>query len=360
MAQAKVSQDALVKMAETLRQSAEEIMSAKTEMDSQLRSFVWDDPTGYYFTGKYEDDFKPLTEKLIPAIEEYVSYIAGLEGSVAEYSEVATALGAGTLGFAAAGSFAGAQSERKGIRQIIKKSSANEERRKAKGILPFLYESENGNITWNNERFSQLEKENAQYLAEEGKEHYKNALEAFNIVFEHNPTLNSVTYNQLSSLVDLSVGLKGNQMSYEKKPFKEYMPGWRTFAWHPRNSNRAILNKSEEAYMPQCEKLAKYAHEARHFYQEGVINGTYTPLSETYLKKLKEDSLKEPIMPKRTNFDDSKEGGKRYEESMSIYYENYKKWYSESFAEEDARKFEFVVGKACVDFYNSKNNSITK
>lgn len=93
MANTTVTSEALIKMAEMLRQSAEEIMASKVEMDSQLRSFIWDDPTGYYFTEKYEEDFKPLTDRLIPTINDYVSYIARLEGNVAEYIGVAALLG---------------------------------------------------------------------------------------------------------------------------------------------------------------------------------------------------------------------------------------------------------------------------
>lgn len=149
MAQAKVSQEALVKMAETLRQGAEGILSAKADMDSQLQSFDWDDPTGYYFKGKYEEDFKPLTEKLLPAIEEYVSYIAGLKGSVAEYSEVIVSLGA--LG-AAAGYY-----YRKVPNSEEQSNVGSLKQQKHKKLLSSLSDPDNSDLT--KEEHNQLKKD---------------------------------------------------------------------------------------------------------------------------------------------------------------------------------------------------------
>ena len=94
MAISKVTQEALSQMAKNLSQCAEDIVMAKKEMDEQLRSFIWDDPVGQSFVIKYEEDFKPLTNKLLPAMNEYVTYIIGLEGNVAEYGGTASMLGA--------------------------------------------------------------------------------------------------------------------------------------------------------------------------------------------------------------------------------------------------------------------------
>lgn len=93
MAISKVTIDALVKMADALCLCAEDILSAKREMDGQLRSFIWDDSVGMAFSGKYEEDFKPLTDKLIPAIDNYVTYIDSLTESISEYDD--TIIGAG-------------------------------------------------------------------------------------------------------------------------------------------------------------------------------------------------------------------------------------------------------------------------
>ena len=88
MAQAKVSVESLVKLAQLLQQGAEDILSSKNNMDTQLHSFIWDDAVGQTFANRYEEDFKPLTAKFIPAINDYVRYIEVLEGQVAEYNPV--------------------------------------------------------------------------------------------------------------------------------------------------------------------------------------------------------------------------------------------------------------------------------
>ena len=93
MAISKVTIEALSQMANILRQSAEVIVSAKGEMDGQLRSFIWDDSVGQSFAIKYEEDFKPIINKLLPTMNEYVSYIIGLEGNVAEYGGMASMIG---------------------------------------------------------------------------------------------------------------------------------------------------------------------------------------------------------------------------------------------------------------------------
>ena len=87
MARAKVSLNPLVLVADILRNGAESLQSAKCEMDEQLRSFIWDDFTGQMFINNYEEDFKPITDKLIPAINDYLSYIGELECRVAEYGK---------------------------------------------------------------------------------------------------------------------------------------------------------------------------------------------------------------------------------------------------------------------------------
>lgn len=94
MAISKVTQETLSQMANNLSQCAKDIVIVKKEMDEQLRSFIWDDPVGQSFAIKYEEDFKPLTNKLLPSMNEYVTYIIGLEGNVAEYGGTASMIGA--------------------------------------------------------------------------------------------------------------------------------------------------------------------------------------------------------------------------------------------------------------------------
>lgn len=93
MAQAKVSIEALIKLTQLLQQGAEDILSSKTDMDNQLHSFVWDDAVGQTFANRYEEDFKPLTEKFIPAITDYIRHIEVLEGHVSYYNPIAVASG---------------------------------------------------------------------------------------------------------------------------------------------------------------------------------------------------------------------------------------------------------------------------
>ena len=96
MAQAKVSIDSLVKLAQLLQRGADDILSSKTDMDNQLHSFVWDDAVGQSFANRYEEDFKPLTETFIPAITDYIRHIEILEGHVSDYNPVAVVSGVAT------------------------------------------------------------------------------------------------------------------------------------------------------------------------------------------------------------------------------------------------------------------------
>lgn len=102
MAQSKVTSDALVQMAQLLNTSKEQFETGKHEIDSQLEGIVWDDPVGWNFRSKYEEDFKPIVEKLIPNIEEYLIHLQELGIQVAEYSGDYSFLGAlGAAGFLA-------------------------------------------------------------------------------------------------------------------------------------------------------------------------------------------------------------------------------------------------------------------
>lgn len=105
MSLAKVTIEALTQMANTLRQSADDILVTKEQMDSELYSIPWDDPIGLNFINRYEEDFKPLKETLIPNIEEYIQYMNQEGMIVSEYSGeskgglgVGGAVGAGVVG----------------------------------------------------------------------------------------------------------------------------------------------------------------------------------------------------------------------------------------------------------------------
>ncbi len=105
MALAKVTIEALTQMANALRQSAEDILLTKEQMDSELYSIPWDDPIGFNFIRRYEEDFMPLKNKLIPNIESYIQYMQSEGVVVSEYSGentgglgIGSAVGAGAMG----------------------------------------------------------------------------------------------------------------------------------------------------------------------------------------------------------------------------------------------------------------------
>ena len=99
MALAKVTIEALSQMANILRQNADDILTTKEQMDSELYSIPWDDPIGRNFISRYEEDFKPLKNKLIPNIESYIQYMQNEGVIVSEYSGE----NAGTMGMAGVG-----------------------------------------------------------------------------------------------------------------------------------------------------------------------------------------------------------------------------------------------------------------
>lgn len=87
MAISKVTIDALTQMSERLRLSSESILSTKSDMDLQLNSFIWDDPVAIVFKNDYQERLKPITDKLIPNIEQYLKHISELGVQVGEYDK---------------------------------------------------------------------------------------------------------------------------------------------------------------------------------------------------------------------------------------------------------------------------------
>lgn len=345
MAVSKVTLDALSQMANILRQSAEDIVSAKGEMDGQLRSFIWDDPVGQTFVVKYEEDFKPLTNKLIPNIEQYVNYLYEAGYVISDYSEelglIAGGIG-GAVGIAKGIPNGNSEalvdlrprSEKKSIEDVLKGSKGKAVSRPRNSIGAFLAISQSGGIIWNNRRFKELETDNASYLeTKEGKDRLAKARAAFKDV---NPNLSSVTYDQLYTIVGQTIGLKKNEVVFEKGN----NDGAGVLGWHPSKSNKAILNRNEETNMSICQKIAVYAHESGHIAQDMVINNAKNKpleLQTPYERKL---VFADETYPSNPNRDYAK------------YHHNYK--------EVDARRYEIVFGKACVDYYNQTRNSNIK
>lgn len=86
MSKSKVSLPSLSSLALRLQNSSVSLFSVKTAMDESLASFIWDDPVAINFKNEYQEKLKPVENKLIPALDNYVQYIQTLIGTVSEYS----------------------------------------------------------------------------------------------------------------------------------------------------------------------------------------------------------------------------------------------------------------------------------
>lgn len=315
MALSKVTIESLVQMANVLRQSADEILSSKSEMDGQLYSIPWDDPIGQAFSVRYEEDFKPLKEKLIPAIEQYLEYIRSLSVDLDAYASDngGNAGGFGTVMASAAGvaSLAGSLGR-------VRATGTQGTQPKQPDLAHFLKANKDGTISWNDARFRKLEKENARFLeSEEGKQMQSRAKKEFSKIND----LSSLTYGQLHQVVGGTIGLSEKDIVYDMK--KDSDPG--LLGWHPRDSKKAILNENQIAKMPVCEQIATFAHEGRHVYQDMVINSAS---QSDYAKDMRFG---------RAVY-------KSASEDFGLYYSNP--------LEYDARKVEVVIGKECTERHN--------
>ena len=75
----------LTQFSNTLRTYHDDILSVKTAMDNELRSFIWDDPVGQSFIAKYYEDLKPIEAKLVPNLEAYSAYLDQEASFVSEF-----------------------------------------------------------------------------------------------------------------------------------------------------------------------------------------------------------------------------------------------------------------------------------
>ena len=320
MAQAKVTIESLTQMAEILRQSADDILGTKEQMDNELYNIPWDDPIGLTFISKYEEDFKPLKEKLIPNINNYIQYMKDEGLVVSEYSGESIG-GLGVIGAAGAGAAgagaAGAGAKGKGATSNGSKDS-HDKKKSEKRINEFLVENKDGTILWNDNRFKRLEEENAAYLkSEDGEKMQERAKEAFSKIDD----LSTLTKEQLHQIVGGTLGLKEGEIEY----YMAENNNPNTLGWHPWDSKEAILNENQRATMPVCEQIATFAHEGRHVYQDMVINSSS---DDVYAEKMRFG---------RTVYKSAKE--------------DYQKYYHNPL-EFDARRIEIIVGKTCSERYN--------
>ncbi len=313
MALAKVTIEALTQMANTLRQSADDILLTKEQMDTELYSIPWDDPIGLSFINRYEEDFKPLKENLIPNIEQYLEYIYSLSMDLDAYSSENGGIPSG-IGLAA-GVAAGV-----GLTGLNNSSQTGVQggQLKQPKVDFYLKANKDGTISWDDKRFKRLEKENAAYLeSEDGKLMQKRAKAAFSKIDD----LSTLTYGQLHQVVGGTLGLKEGEIEY--KMLEKDSPN--TLGWHPRDSKEAILNANQRATMPVCEQIATFAHEGRHVYQDMIINSSS---DSDYAK-------------------DMRFGRAVYKSAK----EDYQQYYHNPL-EVDARKIEVIVGKECTERHN--------
>lgn len=320
MALAKVTIEALTQMANILRQSADDILATKEQMDNELRSFPWDDPIGLNFINRYEEDFKPLKEKLIPNIEDYIQYMNQEGMIVSDYSgESIGGLGSVGAGVAGVASAIGAGSVFSGSQTLGRSATGTSGKKtEQKSINEYLAENKDGTISWNDERFKKLEKENADFLStKEGKKLQKRAETAFSKVND----LSKLTRGQLHQVVGGTLGLSKDQISFDTKADQDI----NLLGWHPNISDEAILNENQRATMPVCEQIATFAHEGRHVYQDMVMNS---------------DSKTAYAIDMRAARDSYSQDSRTFEG----YYNNG--------LEKDARKLEIIVGKACTERHN--------
>lgn len=367
MAIAKATSEALAQLSNTLLRSAEEISSAKAEMDRLLNSIPWDDPVGINFRNSYDEDFRPLTEKLIPAIDDYVTYLENQNLIVMEYdtitmdSGVVTGISAAAISAGAA--LAGARyvvdcrpiSERKGLTDFArdarkqhqkelaakeredylhkkrdvdrktqedrKKQEEEKKRRAEVGKQVLICLNPNGKFEWrgSNENLTKGKKED--------KKLYDNAKAAMNGI-DFNK---GVSVAQLRQVADAVLGSENSEITWSRRSLGPYLEGS-----HDAGTRLAILNKDLEGEMSVCDRMSIFAHEAAHVIQDDLYND------------FKEKSLKGQATTDQIDFINE--------------YENYPKnvtdanfnTYHNNIMEIEARYYENIVGQACTDYYNEQ------
>ena len=212
-------------------------------------------------------------------------------------------------------------------KKIAAEARSRDERERRRSIEVILSKSENGVIVWDNDRFRDLEKESADFMkTEEGRDRLRKAKAAFE---KTKPNLESITYRQLYEIVGQTLGLKPQEVSYKKEYDKtDGLLGW-------QKGNNAYLNEYEENNMSICQKIAVYAHESGHIAQKIVIKNAPKDIKSQspYEKKL--------VFANQTY--------KKHTDDLELYERN--------FLEIDARRYEMVFGKACVDYYNQTIDS---
>lgn len=271
--QAKVTIESLTQMAEILRQSADDILGTKEQMDNELYNIPWDDPIGLTFISKYEEDFKPLKEKLIPNINNYIQYMKDEGLVVSEYSGESIG-GLGVIGAAGAGA-AGAtrkadvrfakRNEEHSVRSAPLSGLSDKEMSKLanKGIIS--YDEDPANVDLSEEDYKKLRVDPSY------KERYVSYLA---VLRERQPDFEKgISAKDIDEINSAVFGLKEDELdvAYPKLGESETLGGK---SW----GNKAFVNKNFLDSHPNsshCGVGAIGAHECSHVIQRKIYQNIY-------------------------------------------------------------------------------------
>ena len=357
MAIAKATSEALAQLSNTLLRSAEDILSAKAEMDRLSESILWDDPVGIKFMNSYTEGFKPLTDKLIPAIENYITCLENQSFIVMEYSTLdsntvtgsAAAIGAGaTLQGARYIVDFRPQNERNGLNGAVKvaqnqhkkelaakergdlrkyrkqqeerKRGEEEKQRAETGKQVIIRLNPDGTVVWSgsDENLSR------------GEEFDKALLKRAKKAMKGIDFTNGITVAQLRRVVDAVLGSENSEITFSRSSIDSDLEGR-----HDVGTRRAILNKDLEGNMSACKRMSIFTHEAAHVIQDDIYN---------YYKGIQEDQ-------RTTDQIDFIKAYEKYPENVTYANSN---TYRNNRMEMDARYYENIVGQACTEYYNEQ------
>lgn len=318
MALAKVTIEALTQMANTLRQSADDILATKEQMDRELYSIPWDDPIGQAFLVQYEEDFKPLKEKLIPNMESYITHIMGLEGVVESYSESnAAAIGAaGIAGGVGIARFA--QDKGKGVvRSAPLKGFSEKEIDKMSKDGIISYDDDPANVDLSEEDYSKLSATRA----------YKKRYEAYLAELrKRNPDFSKEISNTEIDEINSSVlGLKENELSVRFSKLGSASTLGGKSLGKDASINDDFLNAHPDRSI--CGIGALGAHESAHARQWKIYQEVFDKAQNDPEKLSKGEKIILKTFPKK--------------------YSGWSKAYHDSFEEEDARISQYAFRDAC-------------
>lgn len=315
MEKIRVSQEVLVHMANVLKKAAEDIMTLKSQMDSALIDFLWEDPTGVRFkTIKYPEGFKPLQSELIPQLDDFIKHLAQLDAHVSGYAGTAAIVGAGVV-------LAGSEQ----IKGFDTESGLNIEQQRKNKILKDNIISGDNEIDMPDD-YERLKNTDAY------RKSYNAYLEELNT---RNPDLSKgISTREIDEINSTVLGLKDDELRVRMTPLlndnyageHEPMTNEAKINW-----NYIVGNKSS-----RCEVGAIGAHEATHVRQDVEMASVSVDDESIPLKR-------------RQHVIDLLEAAKEYDTlkvGTRAYYDN--------LLEEEARIREYAFRDACNTYAENK------